>query len=47
MRLHLERITINGSARQNNSIIPSNKDLDNWFVQLYEDTVAHEGSRLV
>ena len=29
--LHLERITINGSARQNNGIIPSNKDLDNWF----------------
>ena len=40
--LHLERITINGSARKNNSIIPSNKDLDNWFVQLYEDTVTYK-----
>ena len=40
--LHLERITINGSARQNNSIIPSNKNLDNWFVQLYEDTITYK-----
>lgn len=43
--LHLERITINGSARQNSTILPSNKDLDNWFVELYKDTVkynAHE-----
>ena len=36
--LHLERITINGSARQNSSILPTNKDLDNWFLQLYHDT---------
>ena len=39
--LHLERITVNGSARKNNHILPSNKDLDRWFVQLYEDTVHH------
>ena len=43
--LHLERITINGSARQNNSIIPSNKDLDNWFVQLYEDTITYKAQK--
>lgn len=34
--LHLERITPNGNAVVNNHIIPTNKELDAWFVKLWE-----------
>ena len=43
--LHLERITINGSARENTHILPSNKDLDDWFVQLHKDTVQYRAGQ--
>ena len=34
--LHLERITHNGNAVENSNIIPTNEELDAWFVQLWE-----------
>lgn len=37
--LHLERITSNGNATINGSIIPTNQELDKWFVKLWDATV--------
>lgn len=34
--LHLERITPNGNAVNNSHIIPSNTELDQWFVKLWQ-----------
>jgi radical SAM protein with 4Fe4S-binding SPASM domain len=37
--LHLERITANGNAVANSSIMPSNEELDRWFVDLWDASV--------
>lgn len=34
--LDIERITVNGNARKNLEIIPSNIEMDDWFVRLYK-----------
>jgi radical SAM protein with 4Fe4S-binding SPASM domain len=36
--LALERLTLNGSARKNPLIFPSNLDLQYWFLKMYEQT---------
>jgi radical SAM protein with 4Fe4S-binding SPASM domain len=40
--LQLERITPNGNAVSNKHIMPSNKELDAWFVKLWEASVKLE-----
>lgn len=40
--LHLERITPNGNAKRNPHIMPSNAELDAWFVKLWEASVKLE-----
>lgn len=40
--LHLERITPNGNAIRNPHIMPSNTELDQWFVQLWEASVKRK-----
>jgi radical SAM protein with 4Fe4S-binding SPASM domain len=40
--LHLERITPNGNAVDNKHIMPSNTELDAWFVKLWEASVKLE-----
>lgn len=37
--LHLERITPNGNAISNSHIMPTNSELDVWFVKLWEATL--------
>lgn len=37
-----ERITSNGNATLNPDIQPQNKDLDQWLLQMYEDTIEHK-----
>lgn len=37
--LHLERITTNGNATLNSHIIPSNQQLDEWFLKLWDVSV--------
>ncbi len=39
--LHLERITPNGNANLNPHIFPTNKELDAWFVKMWQQTVQH------
>lgn len=36
--LALERLTLNGSARKNPFIFPSNYELQHWFLKMYEQT---------
>lgn len=36
--LALERITVNGNAVKNINIIPTNKELDNWFLRLHQQS---------
>jgi radical SAM protein with 4Fe4S-binding SPASM domain len=38
--VHFERITPNGNANLNPDIFPTNKELDQWMVQLWDATVA-------
>tara|TARA_B110001454_G_scaffold16145_2_gene14626 strand:+ start:40003 stop:41160 length:1158 start_codon:yes stop_codon:yes gene_type:complete len=40
--LHLERITPNGNALVNQGVIPTNKELDDWFLKLWRATVKLE-----
>lgn len=40
--LHLERITPNGNARLNPGIVPSNRELDEWFFKMYQQTIEHK-----
>lgn len=40
--LHLERITPNGNAINNTSIIPTNIELDSWFLELWKQSVETE-----
>lgn len=35
--LHIERITPNGNALSNPDIFPTNKELDEWFVKLWDE----------
>lgn len=37
--LHLERITPNGNATRNTDVMPSNEELDRWFVDLWDASV--------
>lgn len=37
--LHLERITNNGNAMLNSHIMPTNQELDDWFVRLWDASV--------
>lgn len=37
-----ERITGNGNALKNPNIFPRNKDLDAWFLKMYEQTIKHK-----
>lgn len=34
--LSFERITSHGNASNNNSIVPNNRDVDNWYLRLHE-----------
>jgi radical SAM protein with 4Fe4S-binding SPASM domain len=36
-----ERITSNGNAKLNTEIHPENKDIDAWFLKMYEQTIEH------
>ena len=40
--LHLERITPNGNAISNPHIFPSNVELDQWFLKMWDQTVEHK-----
>jgi radical SAM protein with 4Fe4S-binding SPASM domain len=39
--LALERLTMNGSAKQNLDIFPSNADQDAWFLKMHEQSEAY------
>jgi radical SAM protein with 4Fe4S-binding SPASM domain len=36
--VHFERITLDGNAIQNQTIVPTNQEIDEWFVKLWEAT---------
>lgn len=40
--LHIERITPNGNALSNPDIFPTNKELDEWFVKLWDEFYTGE-----
>lgn len=43
--LHLERITPNGNAILNREIMPSNRELDEWFVRLWDASIELEAHK--
>lgn len=40
--IDFERITMNGNAKKNLSLWPSNKELDAWFLKYHEQIVEHD-----
>lgn len=39
--INFERLTFNGNATENADIFPSNVELDDWFLKLWEQTIEH------
>jgi radical SAM protein with 4Fe4S-binding SPASM domain len=37
-----ERITADGNAKENSSILPTNRQQDQWLHQMFEETMAHK-----
>lgn len=40
--IQFERITLDGNAKLNRDFFPSNEELDNWFIDLYEITIREK-----
>lgn len=43
--MHLERITPNGNALNNRDIMPTNQELDEWFIKLWDASVKLEAHK--
>jgi radical SAM protein with 4Fe4S-binding SPASM domain len=42
--INFERVTLNGNARLNevNGLIPTNRELDHWFLKMWDQSVQHK-----
>ncbi|MFN3453357.1 MAG: SPASM domain-containing protein [Pseudobdellovibrio sp.] len=40
--VNFERLTPNGNALINNTIFPTNKELDQWFMKMWDQTLEHK-----